>query len=108
VILPFLVGLVVVLALVPLGTLCAVPLAQSGELLGGFGFLIDLEVTGRSQVGVDLIEISGEAASLLLGLFAAYGRHVGERSCRETGRCGDGAERRVWFGETQKNIVPPK
>lgn len=45
------------LGLVPLGALDAVVLAQGGQVLNELGVLELLEVLGRQQVGLDLIDI---------------------------------------------------
>ena len=53
----------VVLALEPLCAFDAVELAEPGQVLGGLGGRVLLEVMGGSEIGVDLVEISGTMRS---------------------------------------------
>lgn len=47
------------LGLVPLCALDAVVLAQGGQVLDELGVLVLLEVLGRQQVGLDLVDVPG-------------------------------------------------
>jgi hypothetical protein len=81
-------AVVVVFAVVPLGALDAVPLAQRRQVLGGFGLEIALEMAGAGEVGVHLVDVAGVAARLLLGLGPSDGRHI-----VDAGQHGDGMEK---------------
>ena len=65
----------VALALKPLCALLAVPLSESGQVLGSLGVLVLGEVLVVVDVGVDLVEVARVAARLLLRLVTADGRH---------------------------------
>jgi hypothetical protein len=53
-----------VLGLKPLRAFGAIELAQSWKILGSLRGLVLLEMPRRLQVGVDLVEITAETASL--------------------------------------------
>ena len=53
------------LGLVPLGALDAVVLAQGGQVLDELGVLVLLEVLGRQQVGLDLVDVPVFGLSVL-------------------------------------------
>lgn len=42
----------------PLGTLDAVVAAQAGQVLGGFRLLVKLQMPGRQEVGLDLVDVA--------------------------------------------------
>ena len=42
----------------PLGTLDAVVAAQAGQILGGLGFLVQLQMPGRQKVCLDLVDVA--------------------------------------------------
>lgn len=65
------------IALEELCALFAVVLAQARQILYGLCILEFGKVFVVEQVGVDLVEITGVAARLLLGVLSSYGRHVG-------------------------------
>jgi hypothetical protein len=46
------------LGLEPLGALDAVVPAESGQILGGLGLLVLLQVPGRQEVGLDLVDVA--------------------------------------------------
>lgn len=48
----------------PLGTLGAVVPAETGQVLGGLGVLVLLEVLGGQDVGLDLINVPPVPAGL--------------------------------------------
>lgn len=52
------------LGLVPLCALDAVVLAQGGQVLDELGVLVLLEVLGRQQVGLDLVDVPGSRSSV--------------------------------------------
>ena len=43
----------------PPGALGAVVAAQPGQVLGGLGLLVNLQVSGRLEVGLDLVDVAG-------------------------------------------------
>lgn len=53
------------LGLIPLGALDAVVLAQGGQIFDELGVLVLLEVLGRQQVGLDLVDVPGFGSSVL-------------------------------------------
>lgn len=65
------------LALKELCAFLAVMLPQARQVLYRLRILELGEVLLVAQVGVDLVEIAGMAARLLLGVLSAYGRHGG-------------------------------
>lgn len=52
------------LSLVPLCALDAVVLAQGGQILDELGVLVLLQVLGRQQVGLDLVDVPGFGSSV--------------------------------------------
>lgn len=64
--LALLVGFKVGLALIPLGALYTVPLAQAWEVLGGFSICVLLEMPLIGEISLNLVDIAGIAARLLL------------------------------------------
>jgi hypothetical protein len=71
------VRLVVGIGFVEFGALDAVEVAERRELLGYLGLVELLEVTLVVKVLVDLVEVAGVTASLLLGVNSTDGRHGG-------------------------------
>ncbi len=51
------------LRLEPLGALNAVVAAQPRQVLGGLGLLEQLQVPGRQEVGLDLVDVAGRGVS---------------------------------------------
>lgn len=43
----------------PLGTFNAVIAAKTGQVLGRLGLLVQLEMPGRQEIGLDLINVAG-------------------------------------------------
>ena len=71
--------LVVGIGFVEFGALDAVEVAKCRELLRNLGLVELLEVTLVVKVLVDLVEVAGVTASLLLGVDSTNGRHDGGR-----------------------------
>jgi hypothetical protein len=71
------VRLVVGIGFVEFGALDAVEVAERRELLGYLGLVELLEMTLVVKVLVDLVEVAGVTASLLLGVNSTDGRHGG-------------------------------
>jgi hypothetical protein len=67
--------LVVGIGFVEFGALDAVEVAECRELLGNLGFVELLEVTLVVKVLVDLVEVAGVTAGLLLGVDSTDGGH---------------------------------
>lgn len=84
---PLVVGFEVGLALKPFRTFFAVPLAQARQILGGLCVLELGEVLWVVQISVDLVEVAGMSARLLLRVLSPDGGHG---DCLSTGKCGRG------------------
>jgi hypothetical protein len=51
------------ISLEPLGAFNAVIAAEAGQVLGGLGLLVQLEVPGRLEVGLDLVDVAESCQS---------------------------------------------
>ena len=81
------VRLVVGIGFVEFGALDAVEVAECRELLGNLSLVELLEVTLVVKVLVDLVEVAGVTAGLLLGVDSTDGRHGEGGGC--VGSVGD-------------------
>jgi hypothetical protein len=67
-------------AVIPLGTLGTIVLAQSREIISGLGLEISLEMARTTQVCMHLVEIPRMTTGLFLGFGPTDGRHCKDRT----------------------------